>query len=117
MQERDMLQVVSCNPLRLVMRTTLTQAWSAVEDDDFKRMIQDVGHEAAVEEGACAIPAIDEKCISRPRKEPPKSPRALERMATTCCNEGHLDIFCMCEVGDHKKGLPAASITPENAFP
>ena len=46
-----------------------------------------------------------------------KNAKALERVATTCCNEGQLDIFPMCEVGGHKQGLAEACITTEEAFP
>ena len=46
-----------------------------------------------------------------------KNLAALQRVANTCCVEGALNIFSMSEVGGHKKGLSAAGITFETAFP
>ena len=36
----------------------------------------------------------------------------VEDIIATCVREGSLDIFSLCELGDHRQGLRAAGICP-----
>ena len=55
---------------------------------------------------------VDQAMLSS-KRGPQKVAAGLERIISTCVQEGMLDVFCMCEVGGRKAGLKCAAIHAE----